>query len=425
MKFSVDSSYAETQDASDPLNTFRNRFMIPDPAMIYMDGNSLGRLPKVAITSLEEDIKYRWGDRLIRSWNESWYTRQSDLGDRIGELLGAEPGEVIISDSTSVNLYKLAWAAIHFQSGKDKILSDELNFPSDLYILQGLANQYTPWKLELAKSTDGLTVGMKELEVAVDERTGLLCLSHVAYKSSFLYDMTEVTRLAHEKDALILWDLSHSAGVIPIDLKASQVDMAIGCTYKYLNSGPGAPAFLYIRKDLQERLQNPIQGWFGANDPFYFSTTYSPAEGLRKFLTGTPPILSLSAMEDALAIIREAGIDNIRDKSEKQSEYMIELIDRWLVPLGCKLGSPQEVNKRGSHISIAHNEAYRINQAMIHPPEGVSIIIPDFREPDNIRLGIAPLYTSFREIFDTISRIRDIISQKSYLDYSKERKDVT
>jgi kynureninase len=279
--------------------------------------------------------------------------------------------------------------------------------------------------MDLARSADGLTVGMNELEDAVDEGTGLLCLSHVAYKSSFMYNMTEVTRLAHEKDALILWDLSHSAGVVPIDLKSSQVDMAIGCTYKYLNAGPGAPAFLYIRKDLQEQLRNPLQGWFGARDPYAFSTNYSPAEGIRKFLTGTPPILSMSAMEGALTMIREAGLDSIREKSEKQSEYMVALINHWLAPLGCRLGSPREVSKRGSHISITHNEAYRINQAMIHPPEGVPVIIPDFREPDNIRLGIAPLYTSFKEIFDTINRIRDIISQKSYLNHSIDRKGVT
>lgn len=425
MEFSTDRFYAEALDAVDPLKTFRHRFMIPDPSMIYMDGNSLGRLTSAAITSLDEEIRYRWGDRLIRSWNESWYSKSLDLGDRIGELLGAEPGEVIISDSTSVNLYKLAWAAIHYQAGKNNILTDDLNFPSDLYILEGLTSQNPPWKVSLAKSADGLTVCMNELEDAFDDGTGLVCLSHVAYKSSFKYDITEVTRLAHKKDTLILWDLSHSAGVVPIDLKASQVDMAIGCTYKYLNAGPGAPAFLYIRKDLQEQLQNPVQGWFGARDPFAFSTTYSPAKGLRKFLTGTPPILSMSAMEEALSMIRKAGIDNIRKKSEAQSEYMVSLVERWLVPLGCRLGSPQEVSKRGSHISITHNEAYRINQAMILPPEGMPVIIPDFREPDNIRLGIAPLYTSYQEIFDTIGRIRDIISQKSYLDYSNDRKGVT
>jgi kynureninase len=279
--------------------------------------------------------------------------------------------------------------------------------------------------VKLACSADGLTIGMNELEEAAGEETGLLCLSHVAYKSSFMYDMTEVTSLAHEKEALILWDLSHSAGVVPIDLKASQVDMAIGCTYKYLNGGPGAPAFLYIRNDLHEKLRSPIQGWFGDSDPFAFSTTFSPAEGIRKFLTGTPPILSMSALEEALAIIREAGIDRIRRKSEHQSEYMVELINRWLVPLGCTLGSPSKIRKRGSHISIRHNEAYRINQAMIHPPERIPVIIPDFREPDNIRLGIAPLYTSFQEIFETISRIRDILSQKSYLDFSNDRKGVT
>ncbi len=425
MEFNPNRSYAEAQDLADPLKTFRHQFMIKDPSIIYMDGNSLGRLPLQAISSLEEEIQYRWGDRLIRSWNESWYLRQSDLGDRIGELLGAEPGEVIISDSTSVNLYKLAWASINYQVGKKKILTDELNFPSDLYILEGLASQHPPWEVNQVKSSDGLTVGINEIKDTVDKETGLVCLSHVAYKSSFLYPISEVTQLAHDQNALILWDLSHSAGVVPIDLKASEVDLAIGCTYKYLNGGPGAPAFLYIRKDLQEKLHNPVQGWFGANDPFSFSTRYSPAKGIRKFLTGTPPILSLSALEKALAMIREAGIDKLRKKSESQSEYMISMIEHWLDPLGCRLGSPRDVRKRGSHISITHKEAYRINQAMIHPPEGMPVVIPDFREPDNIRLGIAPLYTSFSEIFDSIIRIRDIISQKTYLDFSNERNDVT
>jgi kynureninase len=425
MEFQTDRSFAEELDAADPLLPFRDRFFIPDPSMIYMDGNSLGRLPAGSITSLDKVIRYNWGDRLIRSWNESWYSKSTDLGDRIGKLLGAEPGEVILSDSTSVNLYKLSWAAIHFQQGKDAILTDDINFPSDLYILQGLVSHHPPWKVNMAHSADGLTVGMDNLKNAASQGTGLVCLSHVAYKSSFMYDMKEVTHLAHDKDALILWDLSHSAGVVPIDLKASQVDMAIGCTYKYLNGGPGAPAFLYVRKDLQEQLRSPVQGWFGARDPFDFSTTYSPAEGIRKFLTGTPPILSMSALEEALVMIREAGIDRIRRKSENQSEYMVKLIKHWLLTLECKLGSPPEVKERGSHISIRHKHAYRINQAMIHPPEGIPVIIPDFREPDNIRLGIAPLYTSYREIFDTISRIRDILSQKTYLDHSIDRKGVT
>lgn len=418
--------YARELDRKDPLSSFRQAFVREDPALIYLDGNSLGRLPKKTVDHLGDTIGEQWGRKLIGSWNDHWYDLSTRLGKKIAGILGASPDEVIVSDSTSINLYKLAFGALRAREGRSGIISDELNFPTDLYILQGLIKQLGGvHKLRLLKSRDGISPELAELERMIHSGTALLCLSHVAFKSSYMYDMERVTSLAHEHGVLVLWDLSHSAGVVPVDLNGAGVDLAVGCTYKYLNGGPGSPAFLYVRKELQEQLENPVQGWFGEQNPFDFSLQYQASEGIRKFLTGTPPVLSLSALEPALDMVLEAGIGPIRRKSENQSEYLLTHARHWLLPKEVQIGSPELIDRRGSHISLIHHEGYRICKALSDPELGEGPVIPDFREPDNIRLGISPLYTSFEDIFRAMTQLREIISKKLYESYSQTRDQVT
>ncbi|MFN2395754.1 MAG: kynureninase [Bacteroidales bacterium] len=421
-----EQGYAIEQDANDKLNHFREKFVMYDPNLIYLDGNSLGMLPAATPKRIENVITKEWGNNLIRSWNDEWYERSQEIAAKLAPLIGAQPDEVIMADSTSVNLFKLAYAALQLQTGKKCIVSDELNFPSDIYLLQGLVKLFgDKHELRLAKSHDYMGVRKDEIIEKLKDDTALLTLSHVAFKSSFLYDMKEITELAHEKGAMVLWDLSHSAGALPVKLNDCNVDLAIGCTYKYLNGGPGSIAFLYVRKDLQDQLVSPIWGWFGQNDPFNFRLEYEPAEGIQRFLAGTPPILSLSAVEPALDLMNEAGIENLRSKSLAQSRYLIQLHKHFLEPLGFCLGSPEKDQERGSHVSIRHPEAYRICKALINPDTGGKTVIPDFREPDYIRLGITPLYTSYMDIYEAVMQIKMIAEQKLYNQFSKEKEQVT
>ena len=413
-------------DRKDPLQSFRDRFLISDPSLIYLDGNSLGRLPLETIHSLDNVIRNQWGDRLIRSWNEGWYQQSLRLGKKIAQIIGAHPDEVLVSDSTSVNLYKLVYGALNLMEGRNEIISDDMNFPSDLYVLQGLVSQLgNRHTLRLLKSADGVSSDMTELLRMFSKQTALVTLSHTTFKSAYIYDMQKVTELAHMHGALVLWDLSHSVGAVPVSLGQANADLAVGCTYKYLNGGPGSPAFLYVRKDLQEKLENPIQGWFGEKNPFEFKMNYRPAEGIRKFMTGSPPVLSISGLEPALDMVLEAGIASIRKKSMAQTTYLIDLANEWLVKWGFRIGSPEYVEKRGSHVSLKHVEAYRVCKALIDPDVGERVVIPDFREPNNIRLGITPLYTTYEEIFLAVDQMRTIMEQKIYERYPRTRDAVT
>ena len=414
--------YARRLDAEDELAQFREAFVLAEPDLIYLDGNSLGRLPQKTAERLAATVVDEWGRDLIRGWNVGWYDAHSRLGDRIGQLVGASNGQVVVSDSTSVNLFKLVMAALSLKPGRERIVSDVLNFPSDLYILQGsihlLGDQHC---LHLVPSNDGITVDQPALLRAIDESTALVTLSHVTFKSGFLHDAAAVTERAREVGALVLWDLSHSVGVVPIDLDGWGVDLAVGCCYKYLNGGPGAPAFLYVRRELQERACSPMWGWFGQRAPFGFDLDYEPIEGISRFLVGTPPILSLMALEPALELTLEAGIERIRQKSVSLTSYLVYLVDTILAPLGFKLGSPRNAARRGSHVSIRHPEGYRISRALIEEMQ----VLPDFREPDNIRLGLAPLYTSFSEVWEAVDRVRRVVTEKRYLQYRQERLHVT
>jgi kynureninase len=418
--------YARMLDREDPLGHFRQEFVFQDPSMVYMDGNSLGRLPVKTIKYMDSAIRDQWGGRLIRSWNEGWYNQSIRLGRKIAQIIGAHPDEVIVSDSTSVNLYKLGFAALKSREGRTEIISDDMNFPTDLYIMQGLIQQFgNQHTLRLLKSQDGISSDMTELVRMVSHKTALVTLSHVAYKSAYMYDMERVTELAHLHEALILWDLSHSVGAVPVSLNKAGADLAVGCTYKYLNGGPGSPAFLYVKRELQEQLENPIQGWFGEQNPFEFHLHYRPSEGIRKFLTGTPPVISLSGLEPALDIVLEAGIGSIRKKSVAQSQYLISLAQKWLLGEGFRLGSPELTEKRGSHVSLKHAEGHRICKALSDPGVGECVVIPDFREPNNIRFGISPVYTSYEDIFRSMVKLKMIVDEELFKNYPPTRKQVT
>jgi kynureninase len=419
-------NYARDLDAGDRLATFRDKFYIPDENLIYLDGNSLGRLPKETVAILNQEVSQNWGDQLIRSWNANWIQTSRQAGDKIARLIGASPGEVLVSDSTSVNLFKLVLAALQARVERRIIVSDVFNFPSDLYVIQGITQLLNNGhQIKMVPSDDGVSIPINSLENAIDSDTALVYLTHVSYRNAFMYDMQSVTELAHRRGSHILWDLSHSTGAVRLELNQWNVDLAVGCTYKYLNSGPGAPAFLYIRKDLQDTLVSPIWGWFGAKEPFKFALDYQPALGIDRFQTGTPPILSMKAIEPAADIILDAGIDNIREKSIMQTEYLISLTDLLLKPLGFEVISPRDSRMRGSHISLRHNEAYRICQAMINPRQSNPIVIPDFRAPDLIRLGISPLYNTFSEINLAVHRIKTIVETGTFHRFSKDWLPVT
>lgn len=411
-------------DKNDSLALFRNQFESHDE--IYLDGNSLGKLPKKTIELTTDLIQNQWGKRLIRSWNEHWMELPNKIAGKIAKIVGAREDEIFVGESTSINFYKLAYAALNFDTSRTKIISDSLNFPTDLYVLQGLIEQqFQSHSLKIIESKDDISVTEEQIIAELDQNTAFLTLSHVVFKSAFMYDMKKINDLVHQKNALVIWDLSHAAGAVPIHLNDSNADMAVGCTYKYLNGGPGSPAFLYIRKDLQEKLANPIWAWFSHQKPFDFSLDYEAKNTIQRFSTGTPSVLSLAATEPGLDLLIEAGISNLRQKSTLQSNFLLEMIQNCLVPLGFTIASPLDIHQRGSHISIQHAEGYRINRAMIEPFDGSKPIIPDFRPPNNIRLGIAPLYNTFQELYETVVRIKQIVEEKQYEHFSQEKLKVT
>jgi kynureninase len=421
--FSLSRDFAQQLDAQDALASYREQFVTNEPGLIYLDGNSLGRMPKSVIARMQKAVEEEWGKDLIRGWNKGWWESPARIGDKIGRLIGAAEGQTMTSDQTSINLFKLASAALTLQPQKKRIITDTFNFPSDLYILQGIVKLLGEQHeiIPIGARDHDITPDLIALQSAMDENTALVTLSHVTFKSGYLYDMAHITELAHRNGALVLWDLSHSAGAVPVELDKSDVDLAIGCTYKYLNGGPGAPAFLYVNRRIQNDLTSPIWGWWGQKDPFRFELDYQPAPGVQRFLAGTAPMLSTLAMEEALSPLLEAGIDTLRAKSILMTDYASFLTDKLLAPFGFTLGSPRDSAQRGSHISIRHEEGYRISRAMIEEMN----VIPDFREPDNIRLGFAPLYISFTDIWEGFDRIRKIMQEKRYENYPKQKLTVT
>jgi kynureninase len=411
---------AEALDDADPLAPLRARFVDTEPGLIYLDGNSLGRLPRAAAERIARAVEQEWGRGLIRSWAE-WIELPRRVGDAIATgVLQARPGEVLVGDSTTVNLYKLAVAALDAQPGRGVIVTDDDNFPTDLYVFQGLA---AARGLELRIVPSGLDSGpgLDALTAALDRDVALVSLSHVAYRSGALLDMAAITAAAHAVGALTLWDLSHSAGSVPVPLESSGADLAVGCTYKYLNGGPGAPAFLYVRSALQAQLRQPIWGWFGQRDQFAMGREYDPAPGIDRFAIGTPAVLGLYGAEEGVRLIAEAGIDRLRGKGQALTAYLIELADAHLAPLGFAVASPRDADRRGSHVSIRHDEAWQVCQALIERGN----VLPDFRTPDRLRLGLAPLTTSFTEVWDAIDRLRGLVEAGEHRGYPAELPRVT
>jgi len=398
---------AEELDAADPLASFRDRFAIPDPDLLYLDGNSLGRPTRAALEAVSRVAGEEWAGELIRGWDH-WLDQPLVVGNLLGtEILGARPDEVAICDSTTINFYRLAAAAIAARPGRRVIVTDRPNFPTDRYVLEGLASQRD---LEIAWLDPDPIDGPQpsEIQAALAAHAGdvaLVTLSHVNYRSAAIADLAGITALAHDAGALALWDLSHSAGAIAVDLEASGADLAVGCSYKYLNGGPGAPGWLYIRSSLQDDLPNPIQGWFGQAEQFEMGQGFRPRPGIAGWLTGTPGILGLVAAEEGIRVVADAGIDRIRAKGIALTEYAIALHDAVLAPLGFTLGSPRDAARRGAHVSIRRDDARDLTHRMI-----AANVIPDFRAPDSIRLGLSPLTTTFAEVrraFDRIAELAD------------------
>ncbi len=417
--FSADRSYAESLDTADALALFRDRFVHDDPERIYLDGNSLGQLPVRTQARIAEVVDQDWGVGLVRSW-ERWIDLPRQAGDMLGEhLLGAAAGQVLVCDSVTVNLYKLAWAALDAQPGRDVLVTDDDNFPTDRYVLAGVAAQ-RGCELRLIHTDIDSGVSEQALADALDERTALVSLSHVAYRSGALADMAALTRLIHGSGAMALWDLCHSAGAVPVQLDACAADLAIGCTYKYLNAGPGAPGFSYVRAGLQPRLRQPIWGWFGQREQFAMGPSYDPAPGIDSFLTGTPNVIGTVAVEEGARLLGEAGIEQLRQKSTLLTGYLIYLADQWLAEYGFELASPRDDGRRGGHVTLQHPDAWQISQALIRAK-----VIVDYRTPDRVRLGPVPISTSFSQVWDAVDRLRQIAADKSYADIPAEPSRVT
>ena len=421
-----DRASAAALDASDPLAQLRSRFVITDPDLIYLDGNSLGRLPVVAAERLHRAVADQWGHDLVRAW-PGWIDEPTRVGDVLAAgVLGALPGEVLIADSTTVNLFKLAAAAAALAVENDParrvLLTTAANFPTDRYVLAGLA-RFTGLEVRLL-DLDPESDPVPQLAAALSPDSALLCLSHVDYASGERFDIEAITRLARERGVRVLWDLSHSAGAIPIELEACGAELAVGCTYKYLNAGPGAPAYLYVRRSLQSQLRSPIWGWFAQEDQFGMAERYDPASGIRRFAAGTPPILGLPLVETGAELIAEAGIERLAEKSRSLTTMIIDLADAWLTPLDFRLETPRDPARRAGHVSLAHPAALQICRALIENAN----VVPDYRASrggGTIRLGPAPLYTRHVDIWDAMDRLRRLVQAGEHLTFSASADRVT
>jgi kynureninase len=393
------------RDAADPLALFRDEFDLP-AGVIYLDGNSLGALPKATPARLERVVRREWGDGLIRSWTaHDWIGAPRRIGDKIAALIGAAPGEAIVADSTSVDLFKLLAAALELRPGRATILTEDGNFPTDAYIADGLVRFLgrVGGRHRVARAAADDIAGAVHGDVAV------VLLTHVDYRSGRMHDMAAITRAAHAAGALMLWDLSHSAGAVPVDLGAAGADLAVGCGYKYLNGGPGAPAFLYVARRHQASIRPALSGWMGHAAPFEFADAYRPAEGIVRFLAGTPPILSLAALEEGVDLLRRADPAELRRKSLALTDAFIALVEQECAGAGLALATPLRREVRGSQVCLAHPEGYAIVQALI--ARGV---IGDFRAPDILRFGFAPLYIRYVDVWDAVAMLRDVTASRAW-----------
>lgn len=398
----MNRSDCEALDAQDPLKHKRAAFSIPE-GMIYLDGNSLGVLPVNVPQRVADVATKQWGETLIKSWNEhGWFHLPQKIGDRIARLIGAPAGSVIAGDTISVNLFKLLGAAAKLNPKRRVILSDNGNFPSDLYVAQGFRDLMD----------DGYVLKVVDPEQvidAIDETVAFTMITEVDYRSARLHDMKAVTKRAHDKGALTIWDLAHSAGATPVQLAACDADFALGCTYKYLNGGPGAPAFLYVKPELQDKVQPPLAGWWGHAAPFAFDLDYRPHPGIIRNQCGTQPMLSMAALDAALDVWDDVDMTVLRTKSLALCKTFIDLVEHRLGAHGVKVAGPRDMNERGSHVSIHHSQGYAVMQALI-----AANVVGDFRAPDMMRFGFTPLYTSFAEVWDAVDILARILDRQEW-----------
>ena len=410
----TDREYALELDRNDPLAHFKSQFVVSDPEMCYLDGNSLGRIPKATITAINDFMVNEWGPEVVTGWSH-WVDEAQPTGDLLGEAaLGAAPGQVLVCDTTSVNFYQLCLAAIHARPGRKTIITDAANFPTDRYILDGIAKQFG-LKLVIIENEDPSVATYERITTQVlapylNDDVALVTLEVIQYRSGARSDLKSITDQVRAIGALVVWDASHAVGAIELNLDENGVDLCVGCTYKYGNSGPGSPAWLYVSKRIQNQLQVPIQGWFAQDAQFEMGPVFERAQNIRGFQIASPSLMGIRCVQTAFSMIKEAGIDAIAHKSAVGTQMMIELYDAWLAPLGIELNTSRDPKERGGHISLVHPDAAQICVAL----RQISNVIPDYRTPNSIRLAISPLPTSYVEVWDGFARMRDLVASGAY-----------
>ena len=409
----TDRAYALELDKNDPLAHFKSQFVVTDPEMCYLDGNSLGRIPKATITAIN-DFMVEWGAEVVTGWGH-WVDEAQPTGDLLGQAaLGAGPGQILVCDTTSVNFYQLCLAAVHARPGRKTIITDAANFPTDRYILDGIAKQFG-LKLVLIENEDSGVAKHERITTQVlapylNDDVALVTLQVIQYRSGARTDIKSITDQVRAVGGLVVWDASHAVGAIELDLDANGVDLCVGCTYKYGNSGPGSPAWLYVSKKIQKELQVPIQGWFAQDAQFEMGPVFERAQNIRGFQIASPSLMGIRCVKTSFSMIKEAGIDAIAQKAAVGTQMMIDLHDAWLAPLGFELNTPRDPKERGGHISLVHPDAAQICVAM----REISNVIPDYRTPNSIRLAISPLPTSYVEVWDGFARMRDLVASGQY-----------
>jgi kynureninase len=421
----TDRQYAEELDKKDPLAHFKSQFVIGDPQMCYLDGNSLGRLPKATVTAINDFMTKEWGPEVVTGWSH-WVDEAQPTGDLLGEAaLGAAAGQVLVCDTTSVNFYQLCLAAIHARPGRKTIITDAANFPTDRYILDGIAKQFG-LNLVIIDNEDPVIATHERITTEVlapylNDDVAMVTLEVIQYRSGARTDLKSITDQVRAIGALVVWDASHAVGAIELNLDANGVDLCVGCTYKYGNSGPGSPAWLYVSKRVQKELQVPIQGWFAQDAQFEMGPVFERSQTIRGFQIASPSLMGIRCVQTAFAMIKEAGIDAIAHKAAVGTQMMIDLYDEWLAPLGIVLNTSRDPKERGGHISLVHPDAAQICVAM----RTMSNVIPDYRTPNSIRLAISPLPTSYVEIWDGFERMRDLVASGRYKEVKEGGSRVT
>jgi len=409
----TDRAYALELDKNDPLVHFKSQFVVTDPQMCYLDGNSLGRLPKATIDAVN-NLMTEWGAEVVTGWGH-WVDEAQPTGDLLGEAaLGAGPGQILVCDTTSVNFYQLCLAAVHARPGRKTIITDAANFPTDRYILDGIAKQFG-LNLVLIDNEDPVIAAHERITTQVltpylNDDVALVTLQIIQYRSGARTDIKSITNQVRAIGGLVVWDASHAVGSIELNLDANGVDLCVGCTYKYGNSGPGSPAWLYVSKKIQKELQVPIQGWFAQDAQFEMGPVFERAQNIRGFQIASPSLMGIRCVKSSFSMIKEAGIDVIAQKAATGTQMMIDLYDAWLAPLGFELNTSRDSKERGGHISLVHPDAAQICVAL----REISNVIPDYRTPNSIRLAISPLPTSFVEVWDGFARMRDLVASGQY-----------